>query len=488
MDSGTKTGWLIATAAALVTASWATAQAPVKPAVDCTDYSLPASPAPRAAKPASSPPPVSAVMPAGLTFEAPTGGLAEAHGASPSAPWPGNPFEGIPDRGPPPYQVWASADFLVWKIHSASLPTLTSGVVPFGVVEYNTGPAGIIHNFAALSLQSTASVATPNLSLNEQFGGRFTAGMWLDPEQSLGIESSFFFLNSRSTGFSSTTDGQINQAGVVFPGGLNTVMLTGGTLTQTNTAFVVRQANADLAGTFSNGLWGAELNARCASTALGAVSSFVGFRYINFHEDLAMQNSAQAFLPSAFDFAGVQPGSTFPANVQFNNADTIKTHNDFYGGQVGLNIDMFVNRFILDLRGKVALGVMHQSADVFGSTTTTSQLNATSPPNVATTPGGLLSGPLDNGTHSRNVLSWAPELNAKVGYMVTPSIRAYLGYDFLYLWNVLRPSDLTGLSTSGATVTVAGVPNPLTVTQPAFQFKDSNVWVQGVNVGVEIRY
>jgi hypothetical protein len=456
-----------AAAVVLLSAGWAAAEPPVRPAIDPCDYARPA---------ADVPVPIRAVVDVPVPITPPP---------TPACPWPGSVFDCC--DCPPPYLVWGSADFLVWKIHSATLPALT-GTVPAGVLTYTTQNTFIpqqttqtVTNVAALSIEPTNVPGAGNrLSSGEQFGGRFTAGAWLEDEPGLGIEATGFFLNSRSASFSTTTGNTVDQAIIRLPGANNTFITTGTqpTLFQSFSAFLVRQAAADLFGTESNGLWGAELNARWKSTALDAVSCFVGFRYVDYHEELNVRESAQLNLP-----VGAVPGNvtvlSLPGTIQESTADRIKTRNQFYGGQVGLDLDMFVRRFILDVRAQAALGVMHQIAEVGG---------ATVQPNGTVVAGGLLSGPLDGGSHNRNEISWIPEIDVKLGYMITPYIRAYVSYDFLYLFNVLRAGDQSGTQTSGVTVAVAGVPTPITVATPAFRFKDSDVWVQGINFGMEIRY
>jgi hypothetical protein len=168
-----------------------------------------------------------------------------------------------------------------------------------------------------------------------------------------------------------------------------------------------------------------------------------------------------------------------PANLQFVTSDTIRTHNDFYGGQVGFDLDMSASRFIMDIRVMAALGVMHQTVDVFS----TSVL-----PGGSVVAGGLLSSPFDQGRHNRDRISAIPEVNVKLGYLITPRLRAYVGYDFMYIANTLRPGEQTGVSTSGIQVTVAGATTPITVSQPAFRFHDSDVWINGINFGLELRF
>jgi hypothetical protein len=463
-----------AAAVVLLSAGWAAAEPPARPAIDLCDYARPA---------LDVPVPIRTVVDVPVPITPPP---------TPAYPWPGSVFDSVGCNCPPPYIFWGSADFLVWKIHSGTLPALTA-TVPAGVLEFTTfdtfqtpqgrptSPPQPVVNVAALSLEPTSVPATGNrLSVGDQYGGRFTAGVWLGDDQSLGLEATGFFLNNRTAGFTSTTGNSVNEAIIQLPGSNNHFIVTGATPTlfQSEAAFLVRQAAATLVGGESNGLWGAEVNARAASASFGAVSGFVGFRYLEYHENLEIHDTVQLALPT-----GAVSGNVFnlnlPGTIEASTADRIHTRNQFYGGQVGLDLDTFVRRVIFDVRAQVALGVMHQSAEVGG---------ATVQPNGAVVPGGLLSGPLDAGTHHRNEISWVPEIDLKLGYMITPYIRAYVSYDFLYLFNVLRAGEQSGTQTSGVTVAVAGVPSPITVTTPAFRFKDSDVWVQGINVGMEIRY
>jgi hypothetical protein len=229
-------------------------------------------------------------------------------------------------------------------------------------------------------------------------------------------------------------------------------------------------------------MWGAELNLRCASSSLGAVSGFAGFRYLEFYEDLGLQNSFRLFLPAGFtdlNGAGGPLNTNLPTDLNYATADTIRTYNHFYGGQVGFDLDMSCCRFLVDVRAKAALGVMHQTVNVVGATLL---------PDGTVAPGGLLSSPLDLGTHSRDRIAFVPEINVKLGYLITPNVRAYVGYDFLYITSVLRPGDQTGISTSGVQATVAGTTTQITVNQPTFRYHDTNVWANGINFGMEVRY
>ncbi|HKI32815.1 MAG TPA: BBP7 family outer membrane beta-barrel protein [Gemmataceae bacterium] len=510
-----RSGWVSATVAVFLTAGWAAAQAPVPSATDNSGstYSFPARPVqaapttPRVAAGAVSPGGVSAgtydpYPPPGPTPGIPVAQEEPGH----DEPWYDHIFGDLPEKFPPPYRVWASGEFLVWRIPSGHLPALTAAE-PIGVIYFKTenkvvsatgAPVQdiVTTTFAPLSIMSVSAPATGNsIDLGEQFGGRFTAGVWFDTEECVGLESTFFFINDRSTWFDSSTDHLVNQGVINLPGSsIFTVLAPAGTTSATGTvstvqsvtAFVVRQANTDLSGRSSTGIWGGEANLRCTSPSLGAVSGLVGFRYLNFHEDLDVHNAVQLFQPAGFvDSSGIVGGpsgsafTNFPTAFSFSTNDAIQTHNLFYGPQVGIDLDMYIGRLLLDLRAKAALGVMHQTVDI-ASTSTLSD--------GTTVAGGLLSAPFDQGSHSRNRIAFVPEINVKVGYVITPWLRAYVGYDFLYLSSVVRPGDQTGISTSGVQAAVAGTTSQITVNQPAFRFSSTDMIINGINFGVEFRY
>ncbi len=486
-----KFGWLSATAAVLLTTTFATAQTTRSSAIDNGDYSSSVVPAQAKAP----------VPPAGRIFE---------------EPLPSSPSTGIMpvDHGetfPPPYRIYGSSDFLVWKIKSGSVPGLVS-TVPVGVISTTTTTTflspitGLVVSqmnnpttVAPLTIQSAASLASGDkLDVGDQFGGRFTVGMWLDPEQNLGIEGTGFFITRRTAGFQSGTGNTTDQTVIALGtssefflttptvGGSTSINLGSGTsgtgaptLFQTFTIAAVRQATSNVQGSGSTGMWGAELNARCTSPSLGAVSGLFGFRYLNFHEDLTLTDSFQLFQPQQFPDASNT--TTLPTNFSYTTADTIRTSNQFYGGQIGVDLDMYVGKFTIDLVAKAALGVMHETVNVFG-------VNSNSQTGGVVMPGGLLSSAADQGNHTQDKIAFVPEINVKLGYLILPYLRFYVGYDCLYLSSVVRPGEQTGLSTSTIQANVGGTNSQISVNQPGFRFKANDLVVNGINFGMEFRY
>lgn len=476
--------WASASAAVLAVASWGNAQAP------------------SAAEPSSPPVVVTETQTIATPSQVATSVPATTPCSSSGCRETESGFWDCNESGSVPYRFWARGEFLVWKTPSATLPSLTT-TVPVGVIVVQTqdrfeSPSGnlirfgnIVDNFAPVRVASTATPADgTRLSHGEQFGARFTAGFWLDSEETLGLEGSGFYLTRRSLGFHSTNGNSVNQFLVDFPFTSSVFVVTPATATTAETStlrrtfptFVVRQSTSDLGGRTSNALWGAELNARSTSASLGAASTLFGLRYINFREDLQTDNSVRLFLPPGFqDQTGVGTDlmTNLPTDLRYRTLDSVNTRNDFYGAQVGLDLDMDLGRFTLALGTKAALGVMHQTVNILGRTTL---------PDGSVTAGGLLSSANDAGSHSRNRIAFASDGHVKVGYRITPNWRAYVGYDFMYLSTVLRPGDQTGLSSSTIQVTVAGTTNQFGVSQPAYRSQATDLWINGISVGMDIRF
>jgi hypothetical protein len=294
-------------------------------------------------------------------------------------------------------------------------------------------------------------------------GGRFTAGYWLGDEHILGLEGSFFFLGQDATRFRATSLGSPILARPFFDVG--SFAPTGG-----NNAELVSRPGV-LAGTVSSSLtsklWGAELNLRsnvwCGPSLVG--DGLLGYRYLQLDETLKVNENLTVL-------AGT--GGAFAVTDQF------KVHNYFNAGQVGFDAELRRNRWFLDLKSKVALGDVHQTVNISGATVITDPATG-----VQRFAGGLLTQTTNIGNFSRDRFAWSPEVGVNVGYQLTDHCRAYVGYDFLYLSSVVRPGDQVDLTVNSNLLppAMAGGPN-----RPAFNWRGSDYWAQGLNFGLEFRY
>jgi hypothetical protein len=136
--------------------------------------------------------------------------------------------------------------------------------------------------------------------------------------------------------------------------------------------------------------------------------------------------------------------------------------------------------------GKVALGTNVQLLDISGSQRFVSPSGT-----VQNFTGGLLAEASNIGHFSHTVFSVVPEVGVNVGYQFMPWLRGFVGYNFLYWSNVIRPGtsidrgiDVTQIPNFPLNPEPAAVPGR----HPAPLFHEVGFWAQGVTFGLEFVY
>lgn len=394
--------------------------------------------------------------------------------------------------GRSPYQFYASAEFLLWNFRNNSLPSIATSV-PVGLLQVNNqdqiavAGGSIPFGPARTFLVPVGVVSNPSfnrdLDPGDQRGGRVTLGYWCDSAQQVGFEVSGLYIHPNVTNFIATSGTAANPFTIDTGVRTRIFSLMGGIPVQIDSAnlAVARQATALTVGDFRSQLIGAEANVRCLGCSIGAVSfgGLAGARFLEFREGLNVINNV-----SLTQVPGVSDGTAtgFPPIVNFGTFDSLTTRNRYYAAQIGVEAEIENCGVFFNARGKVALGGMQQIVDVFGGT----NIIGTNTPGSFR--GGLLSDPLNQGTRERTRVAVIPEINLKLGYEFNGWLRTYVGYDFLYLQHVLRPGNVTDTETINTQVTVTGTTQTINVTQPVIRLRDQDVWVQGVNFGLEFRY
>jgi hypothetical protein len=356
-----------------------------------------------------------------------------------------------------PYCWWVEADYLLWGIKSDRYPPLvTAGTPPI------------------LGQDSTVVLFGGHAGMDFMSGARLRAGWWIDPQQCLGIEASGFFLGERSVHFSAGPGGTIgrpfNQTTTGLDGAQDAEVVS---LPGTQSGIVTVNATTKL--------WGADIDLRgnLWRGPCWRVDLLTGFRYFGLEEKLTITEAITNFAP---------PGRL---NVQ----DEFRTHNNFYGGELGTEIELRRGLWSLRMLGKVALGETHEVGTVNGN----SVITTLQPPASFAFPGsGLLAQPTNFGQQSHDRFAVMPEVGIKIGYQLTEHVRAYVGYSLVYISDVIRPSGLIDTNVDFTdlkprVVVVNGVPMPVPVTippgaPPKPQFRSTDFWAQGVDFGMEFRW
>ncbi len=199
------------------------------------------------------------------------------------------------------------------------------------------------------------------------------------------------------------------------------------------------------------------------------IVGLAGIRYLNLHENLNIGTLSSDIL-------------TTP-NTVLSQSDLFSTRNQFYGGQVGGRINWQSDRFGLDLTGKLAIGATHQSVDIQGVST------QTGPGGVnGTFPGGFFTQNSNMGHTTANQFGFIPSVEMKFSVFITSYLRAFVGYDFLYWSQVVRPGSQVDRNINLTQSAVFGTGALMGPAYPMPLFNRSDFWAQGMNVGLELRF
>lgn len=376
----------------------------------------------------------------------------------------------VPTRGPG--RIWADADYLIWWFKNAGLatPLLTTGPQSALLPGFLGDPNTIV------------LFGDKDLDHGTFAGMRFTSGLWFNPAQTIGIEGRGFMTERRSIGYSTRADS----------GGNPFLLRPFFDPTQTSEAVATIAVPGLLTGGFSassaSRLWGVESNLLFSLVQEWRTRAdlLVGFLYLDLRESLDINED---YGPLAIPGGNPIPFNggvvDFPHVLQVH--DRFRTHDQFYGGQVGGRVNVAFNRFDLNLLGKLAMGTTHQVVDVFGITT--DQIG--SGPVLAQANGGLLAVPTNSGRFTQNLFTVVPSAEIKLGWWLTRFMRLQAGYSFLFWSNVVRPGEqidrrINPNQVPSFTTFTPGIPNPAVPTLSAG--RTESFWVQGIDVGVEFRY
>jgi hypothetical protein len=370
------------------------------------------------------------------------------------------------------YRFYLRGEYLLWWTRGFYLPPLVE-----------TGPANVPESIrGAPGAPGTALLfGNGNTPSGPRSGARFTAGWYLDPCGLWAIEASGFFLGPQTGNFAVDSSQFPVLARPIF--NVNTGMpdrqLTSTPGLLPADAFQLRGAIA--VNDYSN-FYGAEANIRrllCCGCNYN-LSALAGFRYLNLNEGLTIQENVNSF-------AGVQGSNVFNPGNQFIVTDSFQTRNQFYGGQLGLSGEVRRGRLFFGGTTQLGLGSNHQTITIAGSQTLETLAGARQTFN-----GGLLALPSNSGTFSRDQISFVPQVGFKIGYAITNNLRAFVGYDFLYWTNVVRPGDQINMALNTNQIPNFNIPAgsaPATsLVTPTVPFRSTGFWAEGISAGLEFRY
>ncbi len=367
---------------------------------------------------------------------------------------------------------WLQAEYLMWWPRPMQIPTLvTSGT------EASEGVLG----------EAGTQTLLGDEMLNQLYSGvRLRLGMWTDPSHTYAWEADGFMIGevTDSSTFSGTgaagsgviarpffnvltgteaPNGQEDAELVAFPGQLSGSVTVEARSRMHGVGLHGMRTFGDTCGC-GPALWG------CGTVPTRShFAGFVGWRYLDLDESLQINENLTSLLPS-------------PDNGQFLLEDRFETDNTFHGVDLGVVWQAGQGPYSLDVLMRLALGSVRQNVSIAGSTTLRG--SGGSGNNFEDATGGLLAQRTNIGDYSRNRFAVVPELGLNLGYAISPQWRATIGYTFMYWSSVARPGDQIDRDVNPNLLPPETTPFT-GLARPAFAFVESDLWINGLSIGLE---
>jgi len=363
----------------------------------------------------------------------------------------------------PDADVWFNAEYILWWIKNERIPTLV-GTSPTADVQ-----TGSLKDITPIYGDTT-------VHYHEQSGVRLSAGGWINESHTIGLDASFFQLERKASGTTISSGGDPVIGPVFFdPVALQNTLVLASLPAFASGPFTASQRSATIGIESSNQFWGADANARINVGAvffMDHLDILLGYRQMYFSEALDMNTVSTAL-----------PGNPGP-NIFIS--DHFGTRNQFYGGQFGFASHGSYGRWSFDGVFKFAMGDVHEVLNIDGSTTISEHF--LSGIRQTTTPGGVFTQPTNIGHFNKDQFGVLPELTLTAGYQLTQHARATIGYNILYLSQVLRAGDQFDLVDGRQVQSLSTFTANSGATQPQPRFFSDRFYAQGLNLGLEFSY
>ncbi|HEX3315744.1 MAG TPA: BBP7 family outer membrane beta-barrel protein [Gemmataceae bacterium] len=444
-------------------------------------------------------------------------------------------------------RTWFGAETILWFNSGSSAPrlailgpppTLNSVAnTPTTFVPTAPGFIGLLSFGSVYRFGADNSIGSPfddNVPTNFGVGGRFTFGAWLDDDEAFGVEGRYLMLartsDSNNSGggngaplglsYLNAATGQpsaytISQPQAITAQSRTFINTTPDVFVGLFTTTTTDGYSGGLSIRSSSQLQGGELVGVWNLSRAGAwhAEATAGVRFLEYDEILEIDSLVNQMHTDTIAYEpglGLPPPINTPVVTMINSTtardDRFETRNTFYGGEVGLRGEYGWGRFSISVDGDVSLGAMHETLSIGGATnatiatiaapTTTTFLagiplttNTGGPTTTTTTtsirPGGLYAQPTNMGHYSRDAFAVLPEGIVKFNYRFTDRLTGNVGYTCLYMSSAARAGDQVNPVINPALLTSAAVTPPF---QPLGHIVGSDAWVQGITLGLELKY
>lgn len=353
---------------------------------------------------------------------------------------------------------WDDDQLLIWWPKAHPIPPLVAGTRLGGPPVLGRPGTTVLIGNKAIDNQDIA-------------GGRFTLGWSLTNDDTIGIDGNYFFLGTRTLSESVTdiTNPRYKAIGLPF---VNAVTGLDDVLTVASPGI----SSALVTVSTTTRVQGAEINgiANLHAGKNWKLHGLAGYRFFQLQEGLRVEQQWLQY-PEATGY------KTFGMI-----ADQFDAHNRFNGGQLGLHSDLQRGPVFVEMTAKVALGSTFQVVKTDGAT---HLITAAYPvPLLRSYPGGVYAQLTNMGRTTHSAFAVLPEATFKVG-LKAERARFYVGYNFLYLSDVVRPGDQIDRTLNPAQIPLLNPGGSFTgPDRPRVALNRTDFWVQGLIIGLEGRY
>jgi len=367
---------------------------------------------------------------------------------------------------------WVQGEYLMWWPRPMQVPALvTSGT---------TGSKGV------LGVDGTQTLLGGQMLDTMYSGGRFRAGVWTDQCAGRGWEFEFFGIGEETERQTFSGTGATGTSVIARPffNVLTTTQVPSGQEDADLVAYpgqlsgsVTVEATSRLYGIAVHPLWTNHetydaiplIDTGSCAPVKTSMTTFVGWRYLNLAERLGVSENLTSLLAA-------------PEDGQFLVNDRFGTRNRFNGADIGVIWNRRHGRLSLDMLMRVAIGSTRQEVSIAGSTSIRESAGGNNDFENAT--GGLLAQRTNIGHYSQSQFSAVPELGLTLGYNLAPRWRCTVGYTLLFWSNVVRPGDQIDRDVNPNLMPPEA--SPFTgLERPTFDFVETDLWVNGINLGLE---
>ena len=355
---------------------------------------------------------------------------------------------------------WDTDELLIWWPKAHALPPLVTG---------SRGARPLLGSPTTTLLAGKGPIDSQDIA-----GYRLTLGWSLNTEDTIGFEGRYFFLGTRTLSASFTDLGEDRTRAIGLPF-LNA---------QTGQEDVLQLAQPGLSSALvsvstTTRVQGAEANVIANLYASGGVKihAIAGYRFLQANEGLRVESQ------------WLQHATPQSQNYQTLGmiADQIDAHNEFHGGQLGLMADAHRGRFYCEFTGKAALGTNFEMVRIDGASHFIT--SAYPVPLLRSYHGGVYSQASNIGRYTRSVFAVVPEATFKVGLKMGDCSRFYVGYNFLYLSDAVRPGDQVDRTLNPMQIPLLGAGLPYAGPErPQPMLTRTDFWTQGLVIGFEARF